>query len=109
MVFKTTKENSLSSNLEPKIIEFVKCLKQWRQRKLTLMGKIVVIKSYALPKLIYPLTSLPNPPKDSIKRIENLMYDFIWDGKPDKIKRVILTSDFDKGWLIMISTKNGFS
>ena len=32
-------------------------------------GKIVV--SYALPKLIYPLSSLPNLPKETIKRIEN--------------------------------------
>ena len=38
MVFKTNRENSLSSNLEPKIIEFEKCLMQWRHRKLTLMG-----------------------------------------------------------------------
>ena len=66
------------------------------------MGKIVVIKSYALPKLIYPLTSLPNPPKETIKRIEKMMYNFIWDGKPDKIKREILTSDYDKGGLRMI-------
>ena len=59
---------------------------RWRHRKLTLMrGKIVVIKSYALPKLVYPLTSLPNPPKETIKHIEKLMYDFVWDGKPDKI------------------------
>ena len=47
-------------------MDFEKCLLQWRHRKLTLMGKIVVIKSYALPKLIYPLTSLPNPPKETI-------------------------------------------
>ena len=64
------------------------------------MGKIVVIKSYALPKLIYPLTSLPNPPKEAIKGIEKMMYDFIWDGKPDKIKREILTS-------MSIMTKEG--
>ena len=76
---------------------------QWRHRKLTLMGKIVVIKSYALPKLIYPLTSLPNPPKETIKRVEKMMYDFIWDAKPDKIKQEILTSDYDKGGLRMIN------
>ena len=28
-----------------------------------------------------------------------MMYGFIWDGKPDKIKREILTSDYDKGGL----------
>ena len=102
MVFKTNRENLLSSNLEPKIIDFEKCLMEWRHRKLTLMGKIVVIKPYALPKLIYPLTSLPNPQKETIKRIEKLMYDFIWDGKQDKINWEILISDYGKGKLRMI-------
>ena len=66
------------------------------------MGKIVVIKSYALPKLIYALTSLPNRAKEIIKLIEKLMYDFIWDGRPDEIKLEILTSDYKKGGLRMI-------
>ena len=30
------------------------------------------------------------------------MYNFIWDGKPDKIKREILTSEYDKEGLRMI-------
>ena len=32
-----------------------------------------------------------------------MMYDFIWDGKPDKIKREILTSYYDKGGHRMIN------
>ena len=76
MVFKTNKENVLSSNLDPKINEFKICLQQCNQIKLTLMGKIAVIKNFALPKLIYPLTSLQNPSKETIKRIEQLMYAF---------------------------------
>ena len=97
MTFNTNKRNIFLSNLEPKIKEFEKCLQQWQHRKLTLMGKIVVIKNYALPKLIYFLTSLPNPPKDTINRLEKSMYNFLWDGKPDKIKRE--TQDYDHGGL----------
>ena len=102
MVFKTNKENVISSNLEPKINEFKICLQQWSHRKLTLMGKIVVIKNFALPKLIYPLTSLQNPSKETIKRIEQLMYAFLWDNKPDKIKRSTLIKDYNQGGLRMI-------
>ena len=47
-------------NIEPKLQDFKNCLKQWQNRKLTLIGKITVIKTFALPKLIYPLTVLPN-------------------------------------------------
>ena len=50
------------------------------------MGKITVVKNYALPKLIYALSSLPNQPIETVKRIEKRMtlYEFIWDGKPEQ-------------------------
>ena len=49
MTFITNKRNIFLSNLEPKIKEFENCLEQWQHRTLTLMGKFVVIKNYALP------------------------------------------------------------
>ena len=75
--FCTDKSHIFQANLEPKIVLFEKCLKQWQHRKLTLMGKITVVKNYALPKLIYALSSLPNPPIETVKRIEKRMYEFI--------------------------------
>ena len=105
MTFTTNKDSIFEVNLEPKINNFENCLKQWQHRKLTLMGKITVIKSFALPKLIYVLSSLQSPPADTIKRIETIMYKFIWDGKPDKIKREILIQDYGKGGLKMIDIK----
>ena len=48
------------------------------------MGKITVVKNYALPKLIYALSSLPNQPIETVKRIEKRMYEFIWDNKPEQ-------------------------
>ena len=105
MTFITNQNSIFQANLEPKIIDFENCLKQWQHRKLTLMGKITVIKSFALPKLIYVLSSLQTPPIDTIKRIEKIMYTFIWEGKPDKIKRKILIQEYEKGGLKMIELK----
>ena len=68
----------------PKIDGFCNCLKQWQHRKLSLIGKITVIKSFAFPKLIYPLTVLPNPPESYIKKIKNAMFEFLWNKKPEK-------------------------
>ena len=93
MTFHTNKQNIVLANLDPRIKEFEKCLQQWQHRKLTLMGKIVVIKNFALPKLIYPLSSLTNPPIGTAQRLEKIMFNFIWDGKPDKIKRDTLIQD----------------
>ena len=66
------------------------------------MGKITIIKNYALPKLVYVLSSLPDPNKQTIKRIETITYDFLWDSEPAKIKRETLTMYYEKGGLKMI-------
>ena len=47
-------------NFRKKITDVSKILKSWQHRKLTLLGKVTVIKTLALPKLIHLLTSLPN-------------------------------------------------
>jgi hypothetical protein len=47
-------------NFRKKIIDVSKILKSWQHRKFTLLGKVTVIKTLALPKLIHLLTSLPN-------------------------------------------------
>ena len=70
------------------------------------MGKITVIKNYALPKLVYVFSSLPDPTKTTIKQIETIMYDFIWDSKPAKIKRDVLTMDYENGGVKNDSSRN---
>ena len=71
-------------------------------RKLSLLGKITVIKSLAIPKLVYPLTVLLNPTLEHIKAIKQSMFSFIWDNKPDKIKRDVLIKDYKLGGLKML-------
>ena len=90
---------NIEKNLLPKIKDFEACLKQWQHRKLTLMGKITVIKTFALPKLIYPFSVLPNPPKQVINGLIKTMFKFIWDDEPDKIKRKRLHQPYENGGL----------
>ena len=70
--------------------------------KSSLIGKITVIKSFAFPKLIYPLTVLRSPPEIYIKKINDAMFDFLWNKKPDKIKRSIITNNYEYGGLKML-------
>ena len=51
MTFGTYKENIFRANLEPKLKLFEQCLKQGQHRKLTLMGKITVIKKLCTSKI----------------------------------------------------------
>ena len=61
-------------------------IKTWSKRKLTLPGKITIIKSLALSKLTHLLISLPNPPDNLLKSLDKLFYKFIWNSGPDAIE-----------------------
>ena len=61
MIFTNNKTDIMKLNFEKQISQFEICLKQWQQRKLTLVVKVTVVKNVALPKLIFALSSLPNP------------------------------------------------
>jgi hypothetical protein len=53
--------------------------------------------------LIQPtLTSLPNLPRAKINDLNSLFYNFIWNGKSDKIKRSTLIGDIYQEGLKMI-------
>ena len=105
MVFSTNKERSLKFNLDSRIKQFETCLKQWQHRKLTLMGKITVIKTFALPKLIFALSARPNPSNVTINHVEKIVYAFIWDHKPEKIKRNTLIQKNEAGGIKMVDIR----
>ena len=64
--------------------------KKWAKRKLTLFGRITIIKSLALSKFIHLFLALPNPPGELIKKLDKLFYKFLWHLGPDRIKRSII-------------------
>ena len=68
-------------------------IKQWDRRKLTLFGRVTVIKSLALAKFIHLFLALPNPPGDLINTIDKLFFKFLWNGGPDRIKRNLIVKD----------------
>ena len=51
----------------------------------TYRKKITVLKTFAVLKLIYPLTVIESPSEAILKAVETSMYKFLWNCKPDKI------------------------
>ena len=82
--YDSNKSNEL--NFAEKIRTLEKTLNIWKRRNLTLYGKINIVKTLGLSKLIYNTSVLVIPEK-GIKEIETLTFDFIWYGKPAKIKK----------------------
>ena len=63
----------------------------WAKRSTTPIGKVAVLKSLILSKLIYLWIMLPNPPDDLINKLQKKCFEFVWEGKRDKIKRSVAT------------------
>jgi hypothetical protein len=75
-------------NYESSWNEIIKSATTWSKRKLTIFGKITVVKSIFLGKLNHLHTAFPNPNPTLSKNLESCFYKFIWDNKPDKIERL---------------------
>ena len=60
-------------------------------------------KPSRLPVDLCLFSSANKPPMQAIKELNEAFYHFLWDGKPDKIKRNIIINDYSDGGLKMIA------
>ena len=97
----TNPELSASLNYNEKLEKVKEILRCWKYRRLTLLGKITVIKSLAVSQLVYLLSPLRSNYR-ILNEINDLLYTFLWNGKGDKIKRKIMINDLSVGGLKMI-------
>ena len=67
----------------------------WKQRNLTLAGKINIFKSLALSKAIFVCT-MKNAPQKFIDDLNHIQKEFLWNGKP-KIKHSTIVSSYANG------------
>lgn len=102
--FSTIEGASGQLNFEEKIEKLKKTADNWQLRRLTLLGKITVIKSLLASQLVYILTPLPTDQK-LLEEINRLLFSFLWDGKGDRIKRSEMINDYEKGGLKMLDIK----
>ena len=79
-----------------------KVLNLWSGQHLTILGRIAVIKALALSKLVYNC-SLLEVPVDFAKNVNCITLPFIWNFKPDKIKRSSVIGLISKGGLNMVN------
>ena len=72
-------------------------LQMWKWRDLSILGRIQIVKTFVIPLFMYR-ASLICVHKDTVIEVNRLLYQFIWKGK-DKVKRLSLTSELEKGGL----------
>ena len=100
--FSLDMDNISDINIELKLAEMQREINIWAKRDITPFGRITVIKSLILSKIVHILIALPTPSSKLFKKINKMLYDFLWDGKPDKIKRHTAKLSLENGGLGMI-------
>ena len=97
------------------LLNFEKCLKDvkvmlniWRKRNLSLLGKIQIVKTFAISKFVFCGSVLPVP-MFVIKELEQVIKDFVWNGKKRYIKKATLLGSYEQGGLAMIDIPCFFS
>lgn len=86
-------------NYTEKMRETKILFKTWLKRTSTPLGRVAVLKSLILSKLIYLWLMLPNPPDNMIKELQLLCFEFVWDKKQDKVKRNTAVRNIEQGGL----------
>ena len=89
-------------NLDNVMKKVKSMIKTWSKRKLTLIGRVTVIKSLMLSKFAYLFLALPNPPGDLLKKLESMFFKFLWNKGPDRISRRQIVKNIEAGGLRMI-------
>ena len=91
-----------NQNFQRKLREVEKLLQVWGCRNLTLFGKIVIIKSLVIPKFVYLFSNIQDPPKRFTDELQRLLFNFLWNGKTDRIRRITMYDEYKNGGLKMM-------
>jgi hypothetical protein len=91
---------TIFKTLNEKVTKIKNLLNMWRARNLSIKGKITILRSQALPLILYPASVLFVPEK-IVKELDSLFYDFIWPNKKHHVKKQVLKQEIENGGLKM--------
>ena len=87
----------IKQNFHERLSDIQKTINLWSLRGLSLFGKVTIVKSFLIPKLLYVSTILETP-QEIIKQMERMLYKFLWKG-PDKVTRLSVINSLKNGGL----------
>jgi hypothetical protein len=91
------KAATIELNYVPIFKKMEETMSDWRYRGLSLSGKITILKTMVISKLIYAISVLPSPPTKDIEKIQTDMLAFVWDNKPPMVRKDTLIGDYIDG------------
>ena len=103
---KSTGREIAEQNYSSKLMKALENLNLWKARDLTIYGRVTLIKSTIMSQFVYLIVPLIRPQQSTCKKIERLVFNYLWEGKPDKIKRDTAVQKKKDGGLDMIHPIN---
>ena len=88
-------------NIEKQLLKSEKIINSWKKRNITMVGKIMIVKSLIIPNITY-VASVTNLDKEYVSKFKTMIYKFIWNDKREKVKRETMNKNYLEGGLKMI-------
>ena len=88
--------------------EVKKLFKIWSLRTITPLGRVAILKSLIPSKLIHLWILLPDPPDNFVKEVQKICFQFVWNGKQDRIARKTTINDVKSAGLNIPDIKTYF-
>ena len=98
-------ENLCENNYEPVIGKIKGILQLWRQRQLSLIGKVQVVNTLIASLFVYKMLTLPTISEEIVKKVEDMILKFIWNGHKPKISLKTLQASKTCGGLKLIDLR----
>ena len=76
----------------------------WKQRDLSLIGRVQIIKTFITSLFQYSISAV-DIPETYIKEVESVIYAFVWKNKKERLKRRVLIKNKEEGGLKVTSFK----
>ena len=93
--FKDEQQTTIS-NMQHKLQKLQNIINMWKTRKLTLFGRITVMKSLLLSQINYNIATIYTS-AEFLKNIQNIIHQYIWKDKPPKIKQQTIIANREQG------------
>ena len=103
--FHPSLKRMMHENFTSKIDKVKAILNVWKTRKLTLMGRIAIVNTLIISQFTYQFSALPTPPETFFKEMKSVILEYIWEGKPHRLRYEKLIQNYDKGGLKLVDLK----
>ena len=83
-------------NFENKLKNMKTKFSIWKSRDLSLLGRILIVKTFGTSQLLY-LSNVLHIPDWVVTEAEKIIYDFVWKGQQYKVKKKVVIQDYEQG------------